>query len=60
MKIAEDNGVSCAFPSRSIYFETPIPQTANPQPVVFPAEKRPVTFDLRNAKGVRIEKAPEK
>ena len=60
MKIVEDNGVSCAFPSRSIYFETPIPQTANPQPVVFPAEKQPVTFDLRNAKGVRIEKAPEK
>ena len=26
MKIVEDNGVSCAFPSRSIYFETPIPQ----------------------------------
>ena len=26
MKIVEANGVSCAFPSRSIYFETPIPQ----------------------------------
>lgn len=26
MKILEANGVSCAFPSRSIYFETPIPQ----------------------------------
>jgi len=60
MKILDDNGVSCAFPSRSIYFETPIPQAENPQPVVFPAEKQPVAFDLRNAKGVRIEKAPEK
>ena len=26
MRIIEENGVSCAFPSRSIYFETPIPQ----------------------------------
>ena len=26
MKILEENGVSCAFPSRSIYFETPIPE----------------------------------
>ena len=25
-KILEENGVSCAFPSRSIYFETPIPE----------------------------------
>ena len=24
MKILEENGVSCAFPSRSVYFETPI------------------------------------
>ena len=28
MKILEENGVSCAFPSRSIYFETPIPESA--------------------------------
>ena len=26
MRILEENGVSCAFPSRSIYFETPIPE----------------------------------
>ena len=26
MKVVEANGVSCAFPSRSIYFETPIPK----------------------------------
>ena len=26
MKILEENGVSCAFPSRSVYFETPIQQ----------------------------------
>ena len=60
MKTLEENGVSCAFPSRSIYFETPVPQAANPQPVVFPAEKQPAAFDLRNAKGVRIEKIEEK
>ena len=28
MKILEENGVSCAFPSRSVYFETPIPEVA--------------------------------
>ncbi len=28
MKILEENGVSCAFPSRSVYFETPIPEAA--------------------------------
>ena len=27
MRILEENSVSCAFPSRSIYFETPIPGT---------------------------------
>ena len=27
MKILEENNVSCAFPSRSIYFETPLPET---------------------------------
>ena len=56
MKILEENGVSCAFPSRSIYFETPIPEAAsahnNAGQQVFPT-------DLRNAKGVRIEKAEE-
>ena len=26
MRILEENGVSCAFPSRSIYFETPLPE----------------------------------
>jgi MscS family membrane protein len=31
MKIVEANGVSCAFPSRSIYFETPIPGTDSAQ-----------------------------
>jgi len=29
MKVVEANGVSCAFPSRSIYFETPIPKSEN-------------------------------
>ena len=56
MKILEENGVNCAFPSRSIYFETPIPEAAsahnNAGQQVFPT-------DLRNAKGVRIEKAEE-
>ena len=27
MKILEENSVSCAFPSRSIYFEKPLPET---------------------------------
>ena len=29
MKIMEENGVSCAFPSQSIYFETPLQQAGN-------------------------------
>ena len=29
MKIMEENGVSCAFPSQSIYFETPLKQAGN-------------------------------
>ena len=56
MKILEENGVSCAFPSRSVYFETPIPEAV-------PAQKnggqQVVPADLRNAKGVRIEKTEE-
>ena len=57
MKILEENGVSCAFPSRSIYFETPVPADDKAQkPMPQPA----VSFDLRNAKGVRIEKVEEK
>ena len=60
MKILEADGVRCAFPSRSIYFETPIPQAASTQPVILPAEQQPAPFDMRTAKMVRIEKAPEK
>ena len=56
MKILEENGVSCAFPSRSIYFETPIPETV---PAQKNAGQQVVPADLRNAKGVRIEKAEE-
>ena len=54
MKILEENGVSCAFPSRSIYFETPIPEAV---PAQKNAGQQVVPADLRNAKGVRIEKA---
>ncbi len=54
MKILEENGVSCAFPSRSIYFETPIPEAVPEQKN---ARQQVVPADLRNAKGVRIEKA---
>lgn len=56
MKILEENGVSCAFPSRSIYFETPIPEAV---PAQKNAGQQVVPADLRNAKGVRIEKAEE-
>ena len=54
MKILEENGVSCAFPSRSIYFGTPIPEAVPEQKN---AGQQVVPADLRNAKGVRIEKA---
>ena len=54
MKILEENGVSCAFPSRSVYFETPIPEAV---PAQKNAGQQVVPADLRNAKGVRIEKA---
>ena len=54
MKILEENGVSCAFPSRSVYFETPIPEAVPEQKN---ARQQVVPADLRNAKGVRIEKA---
>ena len=57
MGILEENGVSCAFPSRSIYFETPIPGTDSTQK---DAGQQVIVPDLRNAKGVRIEKAAEK
>ena len=53
MKILEENGVSCAFPSRSVYFETPIPEAV---PAQKNAGQQVVPADLRNAKGVRIEK----
>lgn len=56
MKILEENGVSCAFPSRSIYFETPIPEA---DPAQNKAGQQVVPADLRNAKGVRIEKAED-
>ena len=56
MKILEENGVSCAFPSRSVYFETPIPEAV---PAQKNAGQQVVPADLRNAKGVRIEKAEE-
>ena len=56
MKILEENGVSCAFPSRSIYFETPIPEA---DPAQNKAGQQVVPSDLRNAKGVRIEKAED-
>ena len=54
MKILEENGVSCAFPSRSVYFETPISEAV---PAQKNAGQQVVPADLRNAKGVRIEKA---
>ena len=57
MRILEENNVSCAFPSRSIYFETPIPEMDAKQTI---AEQQSVTTDLRNAKGVHIEKTEEK
>ena len=56
MKILEENGVSCAFPSRSVYFETPIPEAV---PAQKNAGQQVVPADLRNAKGVRIEKTEE-
>jgi|P827metagenome_2_1110787.scaffolds.fasta_scaffold03449_4 MscS family membrane protein len=56
MKILEENGVSCAFPSRSVYFETPIPLAV---PAQKNAGQQVVLADLRNAKGVRIEKTEE-
>ena len=56
MKILEENGVSCAFPSRSVYFETPIPEA---DPAQNKAGQQVVPADLRNAKGVRIEKAED-
>lgn len=45
MRIMEENKVSCAFPSRSIYLETSLPKNTSP--------------DLRKAEGVRIKKIPE-
>ena len=57
MRIVEENGVSCAFPSRSIYFETPIPGMDSTQKT---AGQQEIFADLRNAKGVQIEKAAEK
>ncbi|MDD7380071.1 MAG: mechanosensitive ion channel family protein [Succiniclasticum sp.] len=45
MRIMEENNVSCAFPSRSIYLATTPPQDS--------------TKDLRNAEGVRIKKLPD-
>ncbi len=56
-RILEENNVSCAFPSRSIYFETPIPGTDAGQTI---EEQQRVTPDLRNAKGVQIEKTEER
>ena len=56
MKILEENGVSCAFPSRSVYFETPIPEAV---PAQKNAGQQVVPADLRNAKGVHIEKTEE-
>ena len=56
MKILEENGVSCAFPSRSVYFETPIPEAV---PAQKNAGQQVVPADLRNAKGVRIEKTKD-
>ncbi len=56
MKILEKNGVSCAFPSRSVYFETPIPEAV---PAQKNAGQQVVPADLRNAKGVRIEKTKD-
>ena len=56
MKILEENGVSCAFPSRSIYFEAPIPEAV---PAQKNAGQQVVPADLRNAKGVRIEKTKD-
>ena len=56
MKILEENGVSCAFPSRSVYFETPIPEAVPAQKT---AGQQVVPADLRNAKGVRIEKTKD-
>lgn len=57
MRIMEENDVSCAFPSQSIYFETPIPGMENTLKVT---GKQDAASDLRNAKGVRIEKAEYK
>ena len=56
MKILEENGVSCAFPSRSVYFETPISEAVPAQKT---AGQQVVPADLRNAKGVRIEKTKD-
>ena len=56
MKILEENGVSCAFPSRSVYFETPISEAV---PAQKNAGQQVVPADLRNAKGVRIEKTKD-
>ena len=56
MRILEENGVSCAFPSQSIYFETPLPT----DPAQKSAGQPDVPADLRNAKGAHIETAPEK
>ena len=56
MKILEENNVSCAFPSRSIYFETSIPETDSAQKIT---GQQDAATDLRNAKGVQIEKAAE-
>ena len=53
MRILEENGVSCAFPSRSIYFEPPKQGT---EPGQKSTVQQVVPADLRNAKGVRIEK----
>ena len=52
MKILEENGVSCAFPSQSVYFETPIPRTT---PIPKSAGQQTAPADLRKAKGVQIK-----
>ena len=49
LKILEDKGVSCAFPSQSLYFETPL----------HARETMEGTVDLRRAKGVRVTPAPD-
>ena len=37
LDLLQEAGVSCAFPSTSVYFETPLQSEAAPQPMPMPA-----------------------